>query len=217
MVGRFLVAAALLIAALPAFAQSKSRVVATFSILGDLVFEVAGDRVDLAVLVGPDTDAHTYQPRPLDARRLASAQALVSNGLGLEGWIDRLAKAAPFTGRAILATTAVPTLEAVSTPGRDHALDPHCWQDVARTRRYVANIADGLMAADSANADYFRERARAYDLRLAALDEWIRAEIAKVPPAQRKAITGHDSFRYFAQAYGVQFEAPRGYNTESEP
>ncbi len=217
MFSRFLVAAVLLVAALPAFAQNKPRVVATFSILGDLVFEVAGDRVDLAILVGPDTDAHTYQPRPLDARTLATAQALVSNGLGFEGWIDRLAKAAPFTGRPVLATKAVPTLEVVSTAGSDRARDPHCWQDVGRTRRYVANIAEGLMTADAANAAYFRDRAQAYDLRLAALDAWIRAEIAKVPSAQRKAITGHDSFRYFAQAYGVQFEAPRGYNTESEP
>jgi zinc/manganese transport system substrate-binding protein len=213
---RVLVAAALLVAALPAFAQTKPKVVATFSILGNLVFEIAGDRVDLAILVGPDTDAHTYQPRPSDARTLAVAQALVSNGLGLEGWMERLAKAAPFTGRAIVVTVGVPTLEALS---RRHAPgpDPHCWQDVARTRRYVANIAEGLIAADAANASYYRERAEAYDKRLAELDEWIRQEVAKVPPAQRKAITGHDSFRYFAQAYGVQFEAPRGYNTESEP
>ena len=214
---RFLAAAVLLVAALPASAQSKPKVVATFSILGNLVFEIAGDRVDLAVLVGPDTNAHTYQPKPSDARTLAVAQALVSNGLGFEGWMDRLAKAAPFTGRAVVATQGVPTLEAQSSHGHDHGADPHCWQDVSRTRRYVANIADGLAAADSINAAYYRERARGYDQRLALLDEWIRAEIAKVPSAQRKAITGHDSFRYFAQAYGVQFEAPRGYNTESEP
>src|SRR5690349_3885027 len=84
----------------PGLAQARTKVVATFSVLGDLVSEVGGDRVELAVVVGPDTDAHTYQPRPTDARTLASAQALVSNGLGFEGWIDRLAKAAPFKGRA---------------------------------------------------------------------------------------------------------------------
>jgi zinc/manganese transport system substrate-binding protein len=219
-----LLLAALLVAAFPATAQTpistsaKPRVVATFSILGSLVAEIAGDRVDLAVLVGPDTDAHTYQPKPTDARRLAEAQALVSNGLGFEGWIDRLGKAAPFTGRAIIATSGVPTLEAVGGGHRHaHDIDPHCWQDVSRVRRYVANIADGLSAADAANAAYYRERARAYDQRLAELDAWIRAEIAKVPPAQRKAIVGHDSFRYFGQAYGVQFEAARGYTTDSEP
>ncbi len=218
MFGRLLLAAALSFAALPAFAQTKPKVVATFSILGNLVAEVAGDRIDLAVLVGADTDAHTYQPKPTDARTLAMAQAMVSNGLGFEGWIDRLAEAAPFKGRPVVATAGVPTLEAPS-PAYGHAQgpDPHCWQDVGRTRRYVANIAAGLAEADPANADHYRKRAQSYDQRLADLDLWIKAEIAKVPIEQRKAITGHDSFHYFAEAYGVQFQAPRGYNTNSEP
>ncbi|MEA2848464.1 MAG: zinc/manganese transport system substrate-binding protein [Rhodospirillaceae bacterium] len=218
MFGRLLLAAALSFAALPASAQTKPKVVATFSILGDLVAQVAGDRIDLAVLVGADTDAHTYQPKPTDARTLAAAQAMVSNGLGFEGWIDRLAEAAPFKGRPVVATAGVPALEATS-PGysHTHGPDPHCWQDVGRARRYVANIATGLVEADPANAAYYREHARSYDQRLADLDQWIKAEIAKVPTGQRKAITGHDSFRYFAQAYGVQFQAPRGYNTNSEP
>jgi zinc/manganese transport system substrate-binding protein len=221
---RDLLAAALLGAALPAAAQTtnpttnqaRPKVVATFSILGDLLGEVGGGEIELAVAVGPDTDAHSYQPKPTDARTLALARALVSNGLGFEGWIDRLVKAAPFTGRAIVASTGVPTLEAQSS-GRGQGVDPHCWQDVTRTRRYVANIAEGLIAVDAGNAALYRARAEAYDGRLAALDQWIKAEIAKVPPAQRKAITSHESLRYFAQAYGVQLDAPLGYIAESEP
>jgi zinc/manganese transport system substrate-binding protein len=218
MFGRLLLAAALLFAA-PAAAQTKLKVVATFSILADLTAEVGGDRIDLAVVVGADTDAHTYQPKPTDARTLAVAQALVSNGLGFEGWIDRLAAAAPFKGRPIVATAGVPLLEAAPSPGHSHAHgpDPHCWQDVGRVRRYVANIAAGLAAADPANAATYRERAQSYDQRLAELDQWIRAEIAKVPPGQRKAITSHNAFRYFSSAYGVQFLAPRSYDTGSEP
>ena len=119
MIGRLLLAAALSFAALPVSAQTRPKVVVTFSILGDLVAQVAGDRIDLAVLVGADTDAHTYQPKPTDARTLAAAQAMVSNGLGFEGWIDRLAEAAPFKGRPIVATAGVPTLEATS-PGYGH-------------------------------------------------------------------------------------------------
>ncbi|UYN94660.1 MAG: zinc ABC transporter substrate-binding protein [Enhydrobacter sp.] len=217
-----LVLPALLIGA-PALAQSRLKVVATFSILGDLVVQIGGDAVDLAVLVGPDTDAHTYQPRPADARLLVEAQVLVSNGLGFEGWIDRLAKAAPFKGRAVVASQGVPTITAGHGHGHGHGHshghgpDAHCWQDVARTRRYVSNIAAGLGSADPANAAHYRERALAYDKRLAELDVWIKAEIAKVPAAQRKVITGHDSFGYFARAYGVQFSAPRGYSTESQP
>src|SRR5690348_14052775 len=119
---RHFLAAAAPLAVLPVRARAqvqakKPKVVATFSILGDLLAEVGADRIELAVLVGADIDAHTYQPRPTDARALASAQALVSNGLGYEGWIDRLAKAAPFKGRAIVATAGVATLEGAPTPG----------------------------------------------------------------------------------------------------
>src|SRR5439155_15668300 len=198
--------ATLLLVATPAAAEPKLKVVATFSILGDLVANVGGDKVDVAVLVGPDADAHTYQPRPSDARTLAAAQVLVSNGLGFEGWIDRLAEAAGFKGRRIVASA-----------GAAQESDPHCWQDVACTRRYVATIADGLSAADPAHAAGYRARAAEYDQRLAALDRWIRAEIARVPEDRRKAITGHNSFRYFARAYGVSLSAPRGYNTDNEP
>jgi zinc/manganese transport system substrate-binding protein len=171
------------------------------------------------VLVGPDADAHTYQPRPADARTLAAAQVLVSNGLGYEGWIDRLANAAPFRGRAVVASTGVATIKAAAQPGHDHAhgIDPHCWQDVGRARRYASNIAEGLANADPAGAASIKARAAAYDARLAALDAWVRAEIGRVPPAQRRALIGHDSLRYFAAAYGVTFVSPRGFSTESEP
>lgn len=219
----FLLTPALLAVALPASAQAPIKAVATFSILGDLLAEVAGDKVELSVVVGPDIDAHAYQPRPTDARALADAKVLVSNGLGFEGWIDRLAKAAPFKGRAIVATAGVATLKAGADHGHSHGHshghgpDPHCWQDVQRVRTYVANIAKGLAEADPANAAHYRERAQAFDRRLVDLDAWVKAEIARVPADKRRAITGHDSFRYFSSAYGVKFQSPRGYNTSSEP
>lgn len=197
---------ALLIGAAPAVAEPRLKAVATFSILGDFVREVGGDAVEVTTLVGPDADAHTYQPRPTDARTLATAQVLVSNGLGFEGWIDRLAEAAGFKGRRIVASAGV-------APDAD----PHCWQDVGCARHYVATIADGLAAVDPVRATGYRARAAAYDQRLAALDDWIRREIATVPAERRRAITGHASFRYFARAYDVRFDAPRGYSTESEP
>ncbi len=218
-----LLALGLFVVSLPASAQSPLKAVATFSILGDLLAEVAGDKVELSVVVGPDIDAHAYQPRPTDARALADAKVLVSNGLGFEGWIDRLAKAAPFKGKAIVASAGVATLKAGADHGHSHghahgnAPDPHCWQDVQRVRTYVANIAKGLAEADPPNAAYYRERAQAFDMRLVELDAWVKAEIAKVPADKRQAITGHDSFRYFATAYGVKFQSPRGYNTSSEP
>ena len=196
---------ALLLPAAGALADTRLKAVATFSILGDLVAEVGGDRIDLAVLVGPDTDAHAYQPKPADARALAAAKALVRNGLGFEGWIDRLAETASFKGRHIVASAGV------------RNKDPHCWQDVACARRYVANILAGLAESDPANAGSYRARAAAYEARLGTLDAWIRGEVARVPADRRKAITSHDSFGYFASAYGVTFHAARGVNTESEP
>ena len=216
-----LLALGLVAVSLPASAEIKT--VATFSILGNLLAEVAGDKATVSAVVGPDMDAHAYQPRPGDARAVAEAQLLVSNGLGFEGWIDRLAKAAPFKGRAVVATTGVATLPAGSDHGHshghshDHAADPHCWQDVQRVRTYVANIARGLAEADPPNAAYYRERAEAFDRRLVELDGWVKEEIARVPADKRRAITGHDSFRYFSSAYGVKFQSPRGYNTSSEP
>jgi zinc/manganese transport system substrate-binding protein len=219
----FLAVPGLLAIALPASAQAPIKAVATFSILGDLLAEVAGDKVELSVVVGPDIDAHAYQPRPTDARALADARVLVSNGLGFEGWIDRLAKAAPFKGKAIVATAGVATLKAGADHDHSHGHshghgpDPHCWQDVQRARTYVANIAKGLAEADPANAAQYRERAQAFDRRLVDLDAWVKAEIARVPADKRRAITGHDSFRYFSAAYGVKFRSPRGYNTSSEP
>lgn len=219
----FLLTPTLLAIALPASAQAPIKAVATFSILGDLLAEVAGDKVELSVVVGPDIDAHAYQPRPTDARALADAKVLVSNGLGFEGWIDRLAKAAPFKGKAIVATAGVATLKAGADHGHSHGHshghgpDPHCWQDAQRVRTYVANIARGLAEADPPNAAHYRERAQAFDRRLVELDAWVKQEIARVPADKRRAITGHDSFRYFSSAYGVKFQSPRGYNTSSEP
>ena len=203
---RLVLLLAALLCTTPAWADSRLKVVATFSILGDLVREVGGERVEVITLVGPDSDAHTYQPKPTDARSLADAKVLVSNGLGFEGWIDRLADAAGFTGARIVAASG-------ATPDAD----PHCWQDVACARRYIANIAQGLATADPVNAATYRSRAAQYDARLAALDNWIRREIAAVPEARRQAITGHASFRYFARAYDVRFSSPRGYSTDSEP
>ena len=219
MFGRLLLAAALSFAALPALAQTKPKVVATFSILGDLVAQVAGDRIDLAVLVGADTDAHTYQPKPSDARTLAAAQAMVSNGLGFEGWIDRLAEAAPFKGRPIVATAGVPTLEA-SSPGYGHNARPRSAllagcrpraplrrqhrrgpgrQPIPRMPRTIASVRGPTTSGSPSSTNGSRRRS------------------PRCRPASARRSPAMTSFRYFAQAYGVQFQAPRGYNTNSEP
>jgi zinc/manganese transport system substrate-binding protein len=220
------VALAIAAAATPVAGQSRVKVVASFSILGDMVREVGGDRVDLVTLVGPDQDGHTYQPTPADAKAVSAARVLVVNGLGFEGWIDRLSRAAPFNGTRVVASQGIANpLRATAQGHGAHAghkhdktePDPHCWQDLANGRVYVRNIAAALVAADPANAGVYRERAAAYDRRLAVLDAWVKQQIGTVPAGKRRVITGHDAFRYFGRAYGVEFRAPVGLSTDQEP
>lgn len=206
---------------MPSVAQQKPRVVASFTILADFVRVIGGDRIDLVTLVGADKDAHTYQPTTGDSRSVATAQVLVTNGFGFEPWADRLAGAAPFKGRRIVASSAVPRERHLADQhhhghGPRAGTDPHMWQDVTLARRYTAAIAQGLTEADAAGAEGYRQRAEAYDKRLADLDAWVRQSIAAVPAAKRRVITGHDAFRYFARAYGVTFRAPTGLSTAQE-
>lgn len=210
----------------PAHGQQRLRVVASFTILADLVAAIGGDRIELVTLVGADKDAHTYQPTAGDSRAVAAAQVLVTNGHGFEPWADRLAGAAPFKGRRIVASSGVARDRQLAEEhqhghgGRGHVAragtDPHMWQDVALARRYVAAIAQGLAEADAAGAEGYRQRAEAYDRRLAELDAWVRQSIAALPATKRRVITGHDAFQYFARAYGVKFLAPTGVSTAQE-
>jgi len=206
----------LVAAAGPASAQDRLKVVATFSILADLVRNVGGDRVEVAALVGPNGDAHVYAPTPSDAKTLAAARLVVANGFGFEGWIDRLVKASGTKAAMVVATTGVKPRR--STDDHSHGgSDPHAWQSVANVAIYVANIRDALAKADPAGKATYEANATAYLARLDALDREVRAEIAKIPADRRRIITTHDAFGYFKDAYGVDFIAPQGVSTESEP
>ncbi len=194
------------------WAADKLKVVTTFTILGDMVKNVGCEHVALTTLVGPDADAHVYEPTPADARALAQADVVVVNGLGFEGWIDRLVKVSGYKGRVVVASAGIAPLTA--EPDRP---DPHAWQDLANGRLGVANIARELVAADPPHADDYRRRAEAYDRQLAALDRDIRGRLEALPADRRKVITSHDAFQYFGRAYGIDFHAPVGLSTESEP
>jgi len=201
--------------AAPAAAQEKLKVVATFSILADFVRNVGGDRVAVDALVGPNGDAHVYQPSPGDARTLADARLVFANGLGFEGWIDRLVKASGTKAPTVVATKGVKPRKAEDGHGHGEA-DPHAWQSVANARIYVANIRDALSFADPAGKDSYAANAAAYLGRLDALETDVKAAIEKIPPDRRRIITTHDAFGYFAAAYGVAFIAPQGVSTEAE-
>jgi zinc/manganese transport system substrate-binding protein len=209
-----------LLAALPllplaARAQDRPRIVASFSILGDMVRQIAGGLAEVDVLVGPDQDVHVYEPRPKDLRTLLAARLLVRNGLGLEGWMDRLTGAAGFKGLVIDAAARV-VPRTMSDAGA-LATDPHAWQDPRNALLYVRAITAGLTAADPANAAAYQRQADRYAEQIAATDAWIADRFAAIPPDRRRVLTTHDAFGYYAARYGIQFLSAEGISTETEP
>ena len=188
--------------------------VATFSILADLARNVGGDRIKVISLVGPNGDAHVYQPSPEDAKNLNAAKLILVNGLGLEGWLDRLIKASGAKAPIVVATKGIAPRK-MEENGKI-GLDPHAWQSIPNAEIYVANIRDALIAADPAGAESYRANAAAYLERLADLDKEVRAAIAKIPHERREIITTHDAFGYFGETYGFKFIAPEGVSTETE-
>ncbi|MGU3363060.1 metal ABC transporter substrate-binding protein [Methylobacterium sp. M6A4_1b] len=207
-----------------AAAEAKLRAVASFSILADFVAQVGGDRVAVTSLVQPNADAHGYAPAPSDARTLADARLVVVNGLGLEGWIDRLIKASGTKAPVVVASAGVKPIEAEddghghggSGHAHGHHDDPHAWQSIANARIYVGNIRDALVRIDPDNAATYADNARAYLATLDALDAEVRMAVGAIPKAQRRIITTHDAFGYFTAAYGLAFIAPQGVSTDSE-
>jgi zinc/manganese transport system substrate-binding protein len=201
---------------LPVHAQTPAKlpVVATFSILADFARNVGGERIEVVALVGPNGDTHVYQPKPADAKELGAARLILVNGLGLEGWIDRLIKAAGAEAPVIVATKGI-TPQKMREEGRI-GLDPHTWQSIANAKIYVANIRDGLIAADPAGEAAYRANTETYLAKLDALEKEVFAEIAKIPLGRRQIIATHDAFGYFGTAYGFRFIAPEGISTETE-
>jgi zinc/manganese transport system substrate-binding protein len=199
-----------------AWSDNPIPVVATFSILGDMVKRIGGDHVAVTTLVGADGDAHVYQPIPADARAVSQADILVFNGLAFEGWLDRLVEASNFAGIRVVATDGIEPI--AFGDGDDHgAFDPHAWQSLANAVVYVDNITAVLATADPANASsYYRNRA-SYVAEIEGLDAEIRGLAAGLPEDRRTVVTSHDAFGYFSEAYGLHFVAPHGVSTESEP
>jgi zinc/manganese transport system substrate-binding protein len=198
-------------AASPACAADRLKVVASFSILGDFVRNVGGDRVEVTTLVGPNGDVHVYTPAPADAKKIADARLVVINGLGLEGWLPRLVQSSASKAVIVTASNGIVPLKSGS------AADPHAWQSVSNAKIYVANIRDALAAADPGDAAAFRTNADGYLAKLGELDRNVRQAMAQIPPTRRKVISTHGAFGYFAAAYGIEFIAPLGVSTDSEP
>jgi zinc/manganese transport system substrate-binding protein len=196
---------------IPSNAQEKMNVVASFSILGDFVKNVGGDLVEVKSLVGPNGNPHAFQPTPADARAIAEARVVFVNGLGFEGWLDRIVTASGTKAAIVVATKGI---DPIAPNGRT---DPHAWQSVGNAKIYIANIRDGFIAADPRDKAIFEANAAAYQAKLDALEQQVRTEMDKIPGDQRRVIVAHRAFEYFAKAYGVTFFAPQGPAMEAEP
>ena len=207
-----------------ASAADKISVVATFSVIADMVTNVAGDNVNLVTIIGPDGDSEEYEPTAADVPKVAAARILFMNGLNdeFEPWLDPLLKQARFTGTRVVVSRGVKALtgdDEHPNGGKPKApvLDQHAWMDPRNGIIYVKNIADTLMRIDPANADAYRTRAAAYTAQLRALDVWAHAEMASVPTAKRRILASHDSLQYLANAFGITMISVNGWTNKNEP
>src|SRR5688500_16351654 len=223
------VLAACILASGPASAQDKPVAVVTFSILADLTQRIAGDHAQVLTLVGPNGDAHVFEPGPKESAELAGADLLIANGLGFEPWLHRVEDASGFKGKVIVASEGITPLaaeeeqegeehEAEAEGGHHHeGVDPHAFQDLANAQIYVANIAKGLSeVAPDYTAD-FKANADKLIAQIAALDRQLKADFAAIPQDKRRVLTSHDAFHYFGRAYGIEFVSVQGLSTEAEP
>jgi zinc/manganese transport system substrate-binding protein len=219
-------AAVMNLAALDASSAEPLKVVASFSIIGDFAKEVGGDRIQLTTLVGPNGDAHVYEPKPADAAAVAGAQVVLVNGLHFEGFLERLIEASGSKASVAELTKGVEPIamkeehehEGDDTEGEvgHGAIDPHAFQSIANAKLYVKNIADAFCAADQAGCAGYEANAAAYMEKLDALESEVKAMIEAIPAEKRIVITSHDAFGYFEHAYGLNFLAPEGISTDSE-
>lgn len=219
---KFLALAALAVGRLfmsPGHATEPVPVVASFSILGDLVQVVGGARVHVITLVGPDADAHSFEPKPADAKAILKARLFVINGLNFEPWADKLAKSAAYQGAVVVASRGVKPrqMEEAGDSHGDSEADPHAWQNPSNVVLYVQNIATGLAKVDPPGATTYQANAARYARALKDFDAQAKAQFDALPLAKRRVITSHDAFGYFAAHYQIKFLAPEGINADAEP
>ena len=221
---RWLIALAALLAASPAGAADQITVVATFSVIADMLANVGGDRIDIRTIVGAGGDCELYQPTPADVATIASARAVFINNLNeeFEPWLEPLLKQARFKGTKVVVSRNVRTLTAeeehpVSGRQLPTAIDQHAWLDPRNGVVYVHNIAAALERLDPADAAEYRARAATYAKQIQVVDNWAREEIASVPAEKRRALASHDSLQYIANAYGITLLAVNGWTNRTEP
>ncbi len=188
--------------------------VASFSILTDIIEQVGGEHIKVSTLIKPNGDLHSYSPSPQDSKLLLQSDIVFINGLGLEGWIDRLISASGYRGRLVIASHGIHTR---TIDGKyNKIIDPHVWNNMNNGIHYVTNVMNALIATDPKDMNYFKKRGKEYIHHLQQLDIWAKTQFAAVPLQKRKVLTSHDAFGYFGHEYGITFITPVGLDNETE-
>ena len=206
-----LVVLGITLSAVPTLAADKIKVVASFSILGNMVKQVTGDLADVTTIVGPDADAHVYTPNTADAKAVADANVIFVNGLGFETWSQTLIENSGAKAEVFVATEGVTPVKV------DGETDPHAWNNLTNGVIYVKNIAKHMVETDPANATTYEKNAKAYSTKLIALHQRALDAFSTLSDGQKTVVTAHDAFGYLAEGYGLTFLAPVGIDTEAEP
>lgn len=199
--------------------NNQVRVVASFSILANITAEIAGDRAVVMALVGPDADAHSFEPSPKTIQAVAKADLVISNGMGFETWLPGVIQSSGFNGINVIASQGVQPRAMNNTDhGHDHVdTDPHAWQDLSNGLIYAQNIAKALIDVDPANTEYYSQNLKDYSVKIQSLDAELRALLQPLAALGAQAITAHDAFAYFSNAYGVKFLSVTGLASQAEP
>ncbi len=205
-------------------AGERLRVVATTSIIGDVVRQIGDDLIELTVLIGPGQDPHGYTPTAQDIAAIADAHVVFINGLGLEEGLQRTIETVREPGQPIIAVSAAikPRTSTAAEAHEDQGqprFDPHTWLDPLNVLKWVDIIERTLSELDPAHAPDYARNATAYREQLRALDEYIRQQVARIPPERRKLVMDHLSFGYFAARYGFEEVGSviPGFSTAAEP
>ncbi len=196
----------------------KIKVVSSFSILGDIIKNIGQDRIKLTSIVGPNGDAHVYEPTPNDSLLISDADIIFINGLSFETWFNRLVQASGYRGPIVIASEGIPAHKMIDSSLSDKVVpDPHVWGNVQYVMVWVENIRDAFVSFDPKHKDIYIKNASNYLKKLKKLDRWIHSKFQEVPPKNCKVITAHDAFNYYEKAYGIVFLSPQGISTVDEP
>jgi len=203
------------------WSAAEIKVSALHPLMADLARQVGGERVKVFDLVGEGGDPHRFEPRPSDLRNMKASALILAGGKNLETYLDRISASLPEVpiievGRTIPSLTVGKDEVYTCCPHHAHegALDPHWWHGIDNMRRAARVVADAFAEVDPSAKDYYQKRARDYGRELAELKSWVRRELAKVPRGQRKLVTAHNAFAYFAKEFGFEVIAVAGLNKE---